>query len=303
MTSVHVAAPDAELRAALEHAVRRGGGRVVELIESPDALVGAVGPGELGALLDAAPSVQWVQLGGAGIEAYADLLDRPVTWTSAKGAYAQPVAEHALLLALASLRDLTVRARATSWGTQSGRSLHGLRCVVVGGGGIGAEIARLLAGFDTTVTVVRRTPTPVAGADRVVSFDGLDAALGDADVLFLAAALTPETRGMIGAQRLAAMPRGAVIVNIARGGLLDTDALAAALDSGQISAAGLDVTDPEPLPAGHALWTSDRVLVTPHTADTPEMIRRMLGARVEENVRRWADGMELVGVVDPTLGY
>lgn len=300
---IHVMADDPGLRSALDVAVTRGGGISVAETERPNGLIAAVGPADLAAALKRLPSVRWVQLGGAGIDAYAALLDPTILWTSAKGAYAAPVAEHALMLCLATLRHLTVRARASSWGTQAGRSLHGLHCVVVGGGGIGTELVRLLSVFDCSVTVVRRSPRPVLGAHRVVDRKGLQAVLPETDVLFLAAALTSETAGMIGAAQLAAMPRSAVVVNVGRGGLLDTDALTFALQMGQVAGAGLDVTSPEPLPASHPLWRDDRVLITPHTADTPEMIEVFLAARVEENVRRRIAQTSLEGVVSPELGY
>lgn len=303
MTRVHVAANDDEMQYALEGAVVRGGGTVVGQDGAPEALIGAVGPDHLQELLQLMPTVQWVQLGGAGIDAYAQLLNTSLIWTSAKGAYAAPVAEHALLLALAGLRGITARARAAVWGTQAGRSMHGTRCVVIGGGGIGTEIVRLLGVFDTEVTVVRRDPNPIPGASKVVAFEHLDQVLPGADVLFLAAALTPDTVGMIGTDQLQMLPSGAVVVNVARGALIDTDALVEALEAGNIAAAGLDVTDPEPLPEGHPLWSDDRVIITPHTADTQEMIRVLLGARVEENVRQWSSRHPLIGVVNAELGY
>lgn len=303
MTRVHVAAGDEAMTAALEAATQRGGGVIVSADAAPEVLVAAIAPDHLTNLLRALPSIRWVQLGGAGIDAYAELLDPSLIWTSAKGAYAAPVAEHALTLALTSLRGIVGRARAGAWGAQAGQSLHGLRCAVVGGGGIGTEIVRLLQVFDVDITVVRRNPLPIDGANRVVAFEQLDSVLPQADVLFLAAALTPETDGMIDGDRLQLLPAGAVVVNIARGRLVDTDALVGALNSGQVAAAGLDVTEPEPLPEGHPLWSLENVLVTPHTADTQDMIRVMLGARVEENVRRWSLGQPLEGVVEPGLGY
>jgi phosphoglycerate dehydrogenase-like enzyme len=122
-------------------------------------------------------------------------------------------------------------------------------------------------------------------------------------VVFLALALTPETTGIIGAPQLAAMRPDGWLVNVARGRHVVTDALVAALAAGEIGGAGLDVTDPEPLPDGHPLWTQDRCIITPHTADTPEMVRRPLALRIRDNVTRFAAGEPLSGVIDPAAGY
>ena len=108
---------------------------------------------------------------------------------------------------------------------------------------------------------------------------------------------------MIGRAELAAMEPDAWLVNVARGGVVDTEALVEALRAGQIGGAALDVTDPEPLPAGHPLWDLPNCLITPHTADTEEMTRPLLAGRIAENVRRLAAGQELVGLLDPSLGY
>ncbi|GAB4098479.1 NAD(P)-dependent oxidoreductase [Sinomonas halotolerans] len=291
----------------LTGAVEAGGGLVVGLHEEPEALVldHANDRAELSGVLDTTPSVRWVQLPAAGIEAYADALagHPDKVWTSAKGAYAKPVAEHALALTLALLRELPTRVRARSWAPGTGTSLHGLRAVVVGAGGVGLEIVRLLRVFDVEVDVVRRTSAPVPGARSTTTAAGLGALLPEADVVVLAAALTPGTSKLIGTAELAAMKRSAVLVNIARGGLVDTDAVTAALAEGRIAGAGLDVTDPEPLPDGHPLWDEPRVIITPHAADTIDMIRPLLGDRVTANVRRFARGEELEGLVDAAAGY
>ncbi len=251
------------------------------------------------------PQASWVQLPSAGIEKYREVLaahpDR--LWTSAKGAYAAPVGEHALLLTLAALRGLKARARAESWGCEGGVSLNGRRCVVVGAGGVAAEILRLYKAFDTHVTVVRRRDEPVTAADRTVPFEKLDEALAGADVLALAAAVTPATERMIGTPQLAALAEGAIVVNVGRGRLVDQDALVEALSSGALRGAGLDVTDPEPLPDGHPLWSLENCLITPHTADTAEIVAPLLRERVLTNLRLIREGREPVGRVDARQGY
>jgi phosphoglycerate dehydrogenase-like enzyme len=260
---------------------------------------------EVEELLAANPAVDWVQLPFAGIERFVPTIrSRPdIEWTSAKGVFAPPVAEHALLLTLALLRDLPKRVRATSWGAGSGTSLNGLHCVVVGGGGIAREYLRLLKTWDTTVTVVRRTAEEVPGADRTVTQDRLDEVLPGATVVMVAAAATDQTRGIIGARQLDLMDPDAVLVNIARGPLVDTGALVAALAAGSIRGAGLDVTDPEPLPDGHPLWDEPRCLITPHTADTPQMCIPLINARTGRNLAARAQGGALEGRVDPVAGY
>ncbi|WP_378144113.1 NAD(P)-dependent oxidoreductase [Cnuibacter sp. UC19_7] len=293
----------------VEGAVRDGGGRVVEVRdgEPVDGLVVWFGtrPEALERALEAHPEVSWVQLPSAGIEKYADSLRAhpDLAWTSAKGAYAEPVAEHALALTLALLRLLPERARATSWGEVAGTSLHGLEVVVIGAGGVALEIVRLVKTFRTTVTVVRRSDAPAAGADRTVTSDQLREVLAGADVVIVAAALTDGTRRLLDDHALALLQPHVVLVNIARGGLIDTDALVSALREGRIAGAALDVTDPEPLPDGHPLWTEPRALITPHTADTPAMIEPLLADRIGRNVAARIGGGGLEGVVDPHLGY
>jgi phosphoglycerate dehydrogenase-like enzyme len=288
-------------------AIRRGGGEPVGLGENPSGLVwtdpGAVE--ELRDVLRAHPGISWVQLPMAGIErvAEAGVLDHRRRWTSAKGAYAEPVGEHALALLLAGLRHLPERARARCWGQPAGQTLFDQPVTVVGGGGITIALLRLLEPFRARVTVVRRRAEPVAGAVQTVTASHLGEALAGARAVVLTAALTPQTRGMIGQKELGVMDRQAWLVNVARGALVDTAALVGALRSDQIGGAALDVTDPEPLPEGHPLWDLPNCLITPHTADTEQMTEPLLAARITDNVQRLAAGQELEGQVDPDLGY
>jgi phosphoglycerate dehydrogenase-like enzyme len=292
----------------------------VQAIEEAGGTVAPLGPDTRGIVwlkswgvdqfaraLEANPQVQWVQLPWAGVDAFAEVIsahDRPrLVWTSAKGAYAQPVAEHALLLTLALLRDLPERIRATTWGAKTGWSLYGLNVVIIGAGGIALELLRLLEPFGVESTIVRRTEHAVPGAGRTVTNDRLDEVLADADVVVVAAALTTGTEKLIGAAQFERMKQTAYLVNIARGGLVDTDALAAALAAGEIAGAGVDVTDPEPLPDGHPLWSEPNAIITPHTADTPEMTAPLLAARVRHNVRALLGDGDFAGRVDPRAGY
>ena len=291
--------------ALVEDAVVAAGGRVVSLGERPDALVW-MAPDDadgLRAALAAAPSARWVQLPFAGVEAFRDVLDPDLTWTCAKGVYAEPTAEHALALALAGLRRLPERARADSWGEQAAATLFDAPVVVVGGGGITQALLGLLAPFRSRVTVVRRSADPVPGAHRTVAVDRLDDVLPDALVVVLALALTPRTVGIVGAEQLAAMSSSAWLVNVARGAHVDTDALVEALRSEAIGGAALDVTDPEPLPAGHPLWSLPNCLITPHTANPWQTAQPLLARRITANVRRFAADEPLLGLVDLDAGY
>jgi phosphoglycerate dehydrogenase-like enzyme len=298
-------APDGA-RAWLAGAVEAGGGRVVDAGRA-SALVWAdpAAPHDLGALLAEHPGLRWVQLPWAGIEPYVEVVrahaDR--TWTCGKGVYAEPVAEHALALALAGLRHLGRYARAVSWSRPAGTNLLGARVVVLGGGGITESLLRLLGPFGARATVVRRTPAPMPGAEEVVGLERLDGVLEGAELVVLALALTPDTTGILDRRRLELLAPHAWVVNVARGAHIVTDDLVAVLAEERIGGAALDVTDPEPLPDGHPLWSEPRCIITPHTANTPEMAIPLLTGRVTDNVARWIAGEDLIGPVDPAAGY
>ena len=251
------------------------------------------------------PHVRWVQLPWAGVEdfAAAGVFDDDREWTCGKGVYAAEVAEHAMALALAGLRDLPDRVRAASWAPQSGRSLIDGKVTILGAGGITEWLVKLLDPFRVDITVVRRRTDPFPGATTVMTLDRLHDALADADAVFLALALTPETVGVIGADELDAMSEHAWLINVARGKHVVTDDLVVALRERRIAGAGLDVTDPEPLPDGHPLWDLPNCIITPHTANTAEMAKPVLSARITENVRRFAAGEPLIGPVDRSAGY
>jgi len=288
----------------LEEAVRAGGGRLTD-IEVAEALIWS-DPGDSEGLeraLTANPDIGWVQLPYAGVEPFTHLFDGERTWTCGKGVYAEPVAEHALALMLAGLRNVAGYARRRSWSDPVGDNLLGARVTVVGGGEIARVLARLLAPFGAHLTAVRRHPDPVEGFGEVCGPDGLLDRLAGADVVVLALALTPETERIIDGDALAAMAGHTWLVNVARGRHVDTDALVEALTERRIGGAALDVTDPEPLPSDHPLWSLERCVITPHVGNTPEMGVRLLANRVRENVRRFVAGEELLGPVDVDLGY
>jgi phosphoglycerate dehydrogenase-like enzyme len=300
-----------DIRPWAADAVRDGGATIVDpsgaeaLVWTATGLEPGYNPEDLAAILAAHPDIRWVQLPFAGVEPFAaaGVLDEAHVWTCAKGVYARPVAEHALALALAGFHHLKPYCQARSWTEQAGRNLAEGRVTIFGGGGITEELVGLLQPFRSHVTVVRRHPSDAAGVDKVVGWADRDDALGGADAVFLALALTPETERFFGHPQFDAMPDHAWLVNVARGRHVVTDDLVVALRDGVIGGAALDVTDPEPLPDGHPLWALPNCLITPHTANTYEMAIPLLMARITTNVRRYAASEELLGRVDPELGY
>ena len=294
----------ADVRPWLVDAVRAGGAEVVPP-EQAEALVWTdhARPDALADVLTTYPDIRWVQLPWAGIEPFVGVLDHDHVWTCGKGVYAEPVAEHALALALAGMRHLHGYARAGRWSAPAGRNLLGATVTVLGGGAIATSLLRLLAPFGCHVRVVRRHPAPLDGADEVVGPDRLHDAVAGTDLLVLALALTDETRGIVDADVLARVGQGAWLVNVARGEHVVTADLITALETGPLGGAALDVTDPEPLGEDHPLFSRDDVLVTPHVGNTPEMAVPLLSGRVTENVRRYAADEPLLGPVDVDLGY
>ncbi|MGA1505699.1 MAG: NAD(P)-dependent oxidoreductase [Ilumatobacteraceae bacterium] len=288
----------------LRDAVRAGGCEVVDYAQAQGLVWGDPrGADALGEVLREHQHLAWVQLPFAGIENFVVHLDDERIWTSGKGVYAEPVAELCMAFLLGGLRHVIGYSRVREWTVDHGRYLLGGNIVIVGGGGITASLVRMLQGFNTHITVVRRHDTPLPGVQRVVTQAHLHEVLPAADAVVLACALTPETMGLIGARELQLMKHDAWLVNVGRGRLIVTDDLVAALRDQRIGGAALDVTDPEPLPAGHPLWTFDNCLVTPHIGNTRAMAVPLLSERVATNCRLFAAGQPLVGVVDVRLGY
>jgi len=288
----------------MAEAIVAGGGEIVAVDEA-DALVWAAprDPAALHTVMESAEHLRWVQLPFAGVENFIHLVDDDRLWTCGKGVYAEPVAEMAMTLALAGMRGLGGYARSSSWSGPRGRNLIGARVTILGGGGITEELVRLLQPFDCRITVVRNRVTDMDGVDEVLEAERYADALPGADLVVLALALTPDTEGIISRAELESMENHAWLVNVARGKHVVTDDLVWALQNGIIGGAGLDVTDPEPLPDGHPLWSLPNCIITPHVGNTPEMAVPLLGERITANVRRWAAGLDLVGPVFPGLGY
>lgn len=296
------------LHDALSQAVVRAGAVITDNPAEATALIWA-NPFQTETFSDvlaAAPDLRWVQLPFAGIGPYLKPLradPRPLVVTCGKGVYATPVAEHALTLALGGLRHLHRFIGTSTWGDRTGENLLGRNVTVLGGGGIAREFIRLLAPFGCDVTVIRRSSEPVDGANRTLGMSRALEVLPRTDVLVVAWALTAETTRWVDEMVFAALPEHAWLINVARGAHVDHDALAAALASGTIGGAGLDVTDPEPLPDGHPLWAEPNCIITPHVGNTAEMGRPLLARRVFENTTAFLAGGELTGHVDLDAGY
>ena len=288
----------------IRDAVRAGDCTIVDYDQAEGLVWGDPrGADELGEVLRVHRHFSWVQLPFAGIENFVPHLDDRRVWTSGKGVYSEPVAELCMAFLLGGLRHVIGYSRVNEWTVDHGRYLLGGNIVIVGGGGITTSLVRMLQGFNTHITVVRRHTAPIDGVRRVVGRGELHAVLPTADAVVLACALTPETEGLIGATELHLMKSDAWLVNVGRGRLIVTDDLVAALRERRIGGATLDVTDPEPLPKEHPLWTLDNCLITPHIGNTRAMAVPLLSERITTNCRLFAAGQPLVGVVDVSLGY
>ena len=261
-------------------------------------------PAALGELIERNPQLEWVQLPFAGVDAFSKQLDKKVLFTSAKGAYREPVAEHALTLALALGRKLPVRIKASSWGKREAFSFYDSKVLLIGAGGISEELTKLLAPFRAEITVVRNNAElSFAGAKKVAGLEELDGLIPEADLVIVTCALTEQTRGLINYQRLSLFKPTSYLVNVARGPIVVSDDLIRALDDGLLAGAGLDVTDPEPLPDEHAFFGRYDLILTPHTADTKEIVTRLFATRIEQNVKAFLGNGAWVGEVSPSLGY
>lgn len=292
--------------ALYEAAITAVGGKVAPLSSSVGALIWTdyYDVRGLERAIELNPQLQWVQLPFAGVDAFESVLQHPIRFTSAKGSYREPVAEHALMLCMALGRKLPERIRATSWGEKFAVSLYDANVVIVGAGGITDELLGLLKPFRSKVTVVRNQgAVAVPGADQTLGLEQLATVLPTAQFVILACALTPKTRGLVNSELLAKFDPAAYLVNIARGPIVVTEDLLDALAGGKLAGAGIDVTDPEPLPEGHPAWDEPRLIVTPHTADTPQIVADKFSIRLRENVCAYLGSGEWVGLVDPKLGY
>jgi phosphoglycerate dehydrogenase-like enzyme len=265
--------------------------------------------------LQAAPRLRWIHSPAAGIAGmlYPEMIDAPVVLTNSRGISGETIAEHVLAVTLALLRRLPLafeRQAQRVWAQNEiasppgNRTLAGSTVLIVGLGGIGSATARRMAALGATVIGVRRRPgEPPPGVSELHSSDALLTVVPRADVVVVAAPQTRQTRGLVGADVLAAMKPGAVLVNVSRGGLVDEPAVAAALQSGRLGGAALDVFRDEPLEPDSPLWTLPNLLITPHTSGFRHDHWDAVTDLFAENLRRFERGEELINVVDKRAGY
>ena len=240
------------------------------------------------------PRLNLIQLMSAGAEQAIPFVPPGVTLCNARGAHDPAVAEWIMAVILAQVRELprfAAAQQAATWAPASTGALAGQRVLIVGYGSIGAAVERLLTPFGATVQRIARR-----ARNGVSAMDELAAALPDADIVIVLVPVTPATNGLVDARFLSQLHDGALLVNAARGSIVDTGALLTELRSGRLRAA-LDVTDPEPLPDGHPLWSAPGLLLTPHVGGaTPQAVPRAM-AVVRDQLARYASGEPLRNIV------
>jgi phosphoglycerate dehydrogenase-like enzyme len=263
-------------------------------------------------LLSRAARLRWVQTTGAGANAVTTpaFAATAIVVTSAVGVHVASVPEQTLAMLLAFARRLPEQILnqhgAHRWYWPTGMfEVEGQTIGILGYGKIGQALARKARGLGMRVVAWRRSPWagPDEALDRQFPRDDLRGLLADADHVVVTLPLTAETRGLLGAAELRAMKRGAYLYNVGRGPIVDTDALLAALQDGTIAGAGLDVTDPEPLPPDHPLWDAPNLILTTHYGGLTPRYGPRAYAIIAENVRRFLAGEELLNVVDKGRGY
>ncbi len=257
------------------------------------------------------PRLRWLQATSAGLGRFADRypldLSR-VAVTTAAGVHAGPLSEFVLAGLLHFVKDFPALRRWQAerrWERYTSRSLAGMRVLVVGLGAVGRRTAAALSALGVRVVgAVRSWPAePVDGVQRLVPFTGLGEVLGEVDAVVLACPLTELTRHLIDAAALARLRPGALLVNIARGEVVDEPAMVAALAAGRLGGAALDVAAVEPLPADSPLWAMENVVISPHSASTVADENRLITDLFLDNLRRYLDGRPLRNLYHPDLGY
>jgi phosphoglycerate dehydrogenase-like enzyme len=287
----------------LAGAVERAGGRVAEPADANAIVWRGWPPSRIRDVLHG--GIEWVQLDLTGIEDWLaeGVIDGTRVWTLVTDVYAPDVADHVLAFVLAAARRLPEAAKRRAWAPLEGDRLAGRTVGFLGAGAITREAIPRLRPLGVRILALSRRGRRVDGADESLGPRDLHDLFARSDYVVLAAPLTAETQGLVGKRELELLGPDGWLVNVARGGLVQTDALVAALQGGRLGGACLDVTDPEPLPDAHPLWNLENVLITPHCANPPATVAEPYARLVEENVRRFREGRELLGVVDPARGY
>lgn len=249
--------------------------------------------------------LKWVQGPSAGVDhtIWSDLIDRGVRVTNASGIYAEPMAQYINAWVLAWAQGLggqLLRSQHHEWSPLPAADLTSATMGIVGYGGIGKACARIAKAIGMRVVATRRTPGSEPDVDQLLQPDQLHQLLAESDYVVLTAPLTDTTLGLIGAEEFVAMGPGTVLINVARGKLVDEDALAEALHSGTIRGATVDVTHTEPLPADSALWDVPNLVITPHQSGDGPLAQERLDDLFVENLGRYQRGEALINEVFET---
>lgn len=285
---------------------------VMQEIVDADAYIGDITSAEV----RAGKNLKWVGVMSAGVEGVlfpkdgsSDLRNSNITLTNNKIVQGPEIADHALAMLLMLSRNLYVLYRNDQqqiWnpGSFHGIELRGKTAVVVGVGGIGTQIAVRANAFGMTVIGVDIEDKPfVPFLKKVVKPDELDDVLPEADVVFISVPDTPKSHKMMGARQFQLMKKSSYFIAVSRGGIYDMNGLVKALDERRLAGAGVDVTDPEPLPKNHALWKFQNVIITPHIAGRSDQDAPRMVGTIKENIRRFVEGKPLINVVDKQKGY
>ena len=284
---------------------------VMKEIADADAFIGSIRPEQV----RAGKNLKWVQIMSAGAEGVlhrsgsTDLRDSNIVLTNNQIVQGPEIADHALAMLLTLSRGIHTfisHRQQELWQARPypGIELNGRNAVVIGVGGIGTQIAIRAHAFGMDVVGVDPEDIPYSPfLKRVVKPDQLDEVIPAADVVFVAAPHTPQSHKMMGPKQFDLMKQGSYFIAVSRGGLYDLNALVKGLDSKRLAGAGVDVTDPEPLPKGHALWKFDNAIITPHIAGRSDKDRARMIGTIKENIRRFAEGKPLLNVVDKQKGY
>lgn len=285
---------------------------VMQEIVDADAYIGNITSAEV----RAGQNLKWVGVMSAGVEGVlfpkdgsSDLRDSKIILTNNKIVQGPEIADHALAMLLMLSRNLYALYRNDQqqiWDPHSfhGIELNGKTAVIIGVGGIGTQIAVRANAFGMTVIGVDPEDKPfVPFIKSVVKPDQLDEVLPQADVVFISVPDTPKSHKMMGAQQFELMKKNSYFIAVSRGGIYDMNGLVKALDENRLAGAGVDVTDPEPLPKGHALWKFNNVVITPHIAGRSDRDEARMTGTIKENLRRFIEGKPLINVVDKKKGY
>ena len=261
-------------------------------------------------LLPACKKLRWLQLNNAGVDNYIGHLPKGLILTNATGAYGLAISEHMLAMLLMLMKKLNRyydNQHAHLWRDEGAiRSIEGSTALILGAGNIGGDFARKLHALGAYTIGVRRASTKKDDyLDELWHMDAIDELLPRADIVAMALPGTPETKGILDARRIGLMKKTAILLNIGRGTAIDTEALCDALQEGRLGGAGLDVTDPEPLPKEHRLWDMPNAVVTPHISGfyhLRQTYERIVGICLE-NLTNYRDGKPLRNIVDEATGY